>query len=63
MLTYCYGIHQTEHHRGELIKDILFNSNHITLNTNTPTHLLPNQTQQPTSPAITTASADLHALH
>ena len=37
----------TEDHRGELIKDILLNSNHITLNTNTPTCLSPNQTQQP----------------
>ena len=34
----------TEDHRGELIKDILLNSNHIILNTNTPTHLPPNQT-------------------
>ena len=50
----------TEDHRGELIEDILLNSNHITLNTNTPTHLPPNQTQQPTSPEITTALADLH---
>ena len=51
----------TEDHRGELIKDILLNSNHITLNTNTATRLPPpNQTQQPTSPDITTASADLH---
>ena len=50
----------TEDHRGELIEDILLNSNHITLNTNTPTRLPPNQTQQPTSPDITTASANLH---
>ena len=42
------------------IEDILLNSNHITLNTNTPTQLPPNQTQQPTSPDIITASADLH---
>ena len=47
-------------HKEELIKDILLNSNHITLNTNTPTRLPPNQTQQPTLPDITTASADLH---
>ena len=32
----------------------------MTLNTNTPTCLPPIQTQQPTSPDITTASADLH---
>ena len=49
----------TEDHR-ELIKDILLNSNHITLNTNTPTRLPSNQKQQPTLPDITTASADLH---
>ena len=50
----------TKDHREELIEDILLNSNHITLNTNTPTCLPHNQTQQPTSPDITTASADLH---
>ena len=50
----------TEDHRGKLIEDILLNSNHITLNTNTPTCLPPNQTQQPISPDIHTASADLH---
>ena len=49
----------TEDHRGELIEDILLNSHHITLNKNTPTHLPPNQTQQPTLPDITTASEDL----
>ena len=50
----------TEDNRGELIEDILLNSNQITLNTNTPTCLPSNQTQQPTSSEITTASADLH---
>ena len=55
MLTHHYGTHQ-----GELIEDILLNSNHITQNTNTPTCLPHNQTQQPTLPNITTASADLH---
>ena len=50
----------TKDHREELIKDILLNSNHITLNTNIPTHLSLNQTQQSTSPDISTASADLH---
>ena len=49
-----------EDYKGELIKDILPSSNHITLNTNTPTRLPPNQTQQPTSPDITTASTNLH---
>ena len=47
-------------HRGELIEDILLNYNHITLNTNIATHLPSSQTQQPTSPDIITASADLH---
>ena len=42
------------------MKNILLNFNHIVLNTNTSTRLPPNQTQQPTSPDITTASADLH---
>ena len=49
----------TEHQRVELIKDILLTLNHITLNTNTPTHLTSNQTQQPALPDITT-SVDLH---
>ena len=51
----------TKDHRGKLMKDILLNSNHITLNINIPTYLPPNQTQQPTLPDITTTSADLHA--
>ena len=46
----------TKDHRGELIEGILLNTNHITLRTNTPTHLLPNQTQQPTLQDIITAS-------
>ena len=50
----------TEDHRKKLVKDILLNSNHITLNTNTSIRLLPNQTQPSTSPDIITASADLH---
>ena len=49
----------TEDHR-ELIEDILLNTNHITLSTNTPTCLPPNQTQQSTSPDTTSAKADLH---
>ena len=66
MLNHCYDICQlkTVNIRQlktvEQIKDILLNSHHITLNTNTPTCLSPNQTQQPTSPDITIASADLH---
>ena len=47
-------------HRRKLIEDILLNFHHITLNTNTPTCLPPNQTQQPASPDITIALADLH---
>ena len=50
----------TEYHRGELIKDILLNSNYITLNKKTTTCLSPNQTQQLTSPDIITTSAYLH---
>ena len=49
----------TKDHR-ELIRDILLNSHHITLNTNTQTCLSPNQTHWPTLPDITIASADLH---
>ena len=50
----------TEAHRRELIEDIFLNLITITLNTNTSVHLPSNQAQQPTSPDITTASADLH---
>ena len=35
----------TEDHKGELIKGIMLYFDHITLNTNTPTRLPPNQTQ------------------
>ena len=47
-------------HRGKLIKGILLNSHHITLNTNTGIRLPPNQTQQPTLPNNSTARAGLH---
>ena len=50
----------TQDYRGELIEEILLNSNHIILNTNTLTRLPPNQTKQPTLTDITAASADLH---
>ena len=50
----------TEDYREELIKEILLSSNHITLNKNSPTRLLPNQTQQFTVPEMNTASANLH---
>ena len=49
-----------EDHKGELIKDILQHSRYITLNTNTPTRLPPNQTQQPTLPDITIVSTHLN---
>ena len=38
----------TNNHRGQLIADVIRNSDHITLNTNTPTRV-PNNTQQQTS--------------
>ena len=46
----------TDDHRGQLIADVISNSDHITLNTNTPTRV-PNTTlQQKSSPEITTVS-------
>ena len=50
----------TEDHKGEVVEDILLNSNYVTLDINTPTLLPPNQTQQPISSDITTASTDLN---
>ena len=50
----------TDHHRGELISETLSNSNHITLNTDTPTRVPKNAHQQPTSPDITTISFSLY---
>ena len=38
----------TDDHRGQLIPDVISNSDHITLNTNTPT-IVPNVTLQHTS--------------
>ena len=47
-------------HRGQLIADVISNSDHITLNTNTPTRV-PNTTlQQKSSPDITTVSNTLY---
>ena len=47
-------------HRGQLIADVISNSDHITLNTNTPTRV-PNTTlQQTSSPDITTVSNTLY---
>ena len=50
----------TDDHRGELISETLSNSNHITLNTDTPTRVPNNAHQQPTSPDITTISSSLY---
>ena len=50
----------TDDHRGELISETLYNSNHITLNTDTPTRVPNNAHQQPTSPDITTISSSLY---
>ena len=50
----------TDDHRGELISETLSNSNHITLNTDSPTIVPNNAHQQPTSPDITTISSSLY---
>ena len=50
----------THDHRGQLIADVISNSDNITLNTNTPTRV-PNTTlQQTSSPDITTVSNTLY---
>ena len=50
----------TDDHRGHIIADVISNSDHITLNTNTPTRV-PNTTlQQTSSPDITTVSNTLY---
>ena len=50
----------TDDHRGQLIANVISNSDHITLNTNTPTRA-PNTTlQQASSPDITTVSNTLY---
>ena len=52
--TLCHSY--TDDHRAQLIADVISNSDHITLNTNTPTRV-PNTTlQQTSSPDITTVS-------
>ena len=48
-------------HRGQLIADVISNSDHITLNTNTPTRM-PNTTIQTSSPDITSVSNTHYAL-
>ena len=50
----------TDDHRGQLIADVISHSDHIPLNTNTPTRV-PNTTlQQTSSPDITTVSNTLY---
>ena len=50
----------TDNHRGQLIADVIRNSDHITLNTDTPTRV-PNTTlQQTSSPDITTVCNTLY---
>ena len=50
----------TDDHRGQLIADVIRNSGHITLNTNTPTRVPNNTLQQTSSPDITTISNRLY---
>ena len=49
----------TDDHRGQLIADVISNSDHITLNTNTPTRVSSITLQQTSSPDITTVSNTL----
>ena len=46
-------------HRGQLIADLLTNSDHVTLNQDTPTRR-PRRDQQPTSPDISSATDSLY---
>ena len=50
----------TDDHRGQLIADVISNSDHITLNTNTTTRVLNTTLQQTSSPDITTVSNTLY---
>ena len=50
----------TDDHRGQLIADVISNSDHITLNTTTPTRVQNTPLQQRTSPDITTVSNTLY---
>ena len=50
----------TDNHRGQLIFDIISNSEHIIINTDTPTRVPHTILQQATSPAITTIYNDNH---
>ena len=50
----------SDDHRGQLIADVIRNSDHITLNTNTPTRVSNTTLQQTSSPDITTVSNTLY---
>ena len=50
----------TDDHRGQLIVDVISTSDHITLNTNTPTRVSNTTLQQTSSPDITTVSNTLY---
>ena len=50
----------TDDHRGQLIEDIISNSDHITLKTNTPIRVANTTLQQTSSPDITTVSNTLY---
>ena len=52
----------TTDHRGTLLANSINNSDHLTLNRETPTRHPRNPTQQPTSPDITTATNTMHGL-
>ena len=50
----------TDAHRGQLIAEVISNSDHISLNTDTPTRVPNNAFQQTSSPDITTVSNTLY---
>ena len=50
----------TDDHRGQVVADVISNSEHITLNTNTPTRVSDTTQQQTYSPDITTVSNTLY---
>ena len=50
----------TDNHRGQLRTDVISDSDHITLNTNTPTRVSNTTLQQTSAPDITTVSNTLY---
>ena len=52
----------TDGHRGQLIADVISNSDHITLNTNTPARVSNTTLQQTSSSDITPVSKTLYNL-